>query len=102
MFGEVNLTLDVLSQIVGIALSLLFTYAPGASDWFESLETKYKPLVMMGINLVVLAVLFGVSCASWLSITTCDVNGVAFMLRLFVQAMIANQTTYVLTRKAHS
>jgi len=99
MFGELNLTLDVLSQITGIALSLLFTYVPGAKDWFENLETKYKPLTMVAVNLVVLGAIFGLSCSGVIYVAPCSVEGGLSMLRLFVQAMIANQATYLVTRK---
>lgn len=99
MFGEIDLTLEFLSQLVGVALSLLFTYFPVVKDWFENLQPKYKPLVMLGVNFLVLAVLFGASCASLVYVVPCTVDGGLYMLRLLVQAMVANQVTYVFTRK---
>lgn len=99
MLGEFELNLDVLSQIVGIAFSLLFTYVPGAKDWFDGLASKNKPLVMLGVNFLVLAVLFGFSCGQIVYVAPCTVDGGLYMLRLFVQAMIANQATYLVTRK---
>lgn len=35
---------DFLSMIAGVLLSLLFSYMPGASDWYGALDGVHKRL----------------------------------------------------------
>ena len=60
------MTPEQLASIAGIALSLVFSYVPGASDWYAGLNPIPKRLVMAGSLLVVSVAVFGLSCASLL------------------------------------
>jgi hypothetical protein len=92
--------------IVAIAASLLslaFTYVPGLKDWYEKQSGK-KALIMVGLMLLVSVVYFLISCvavlAARLGITViCTVAGALDVALAFVLAVLANQSTYALTKK---
>jgi len=46
---------QLLSAVAGVLLSLLFSYIPGASDWFAALDGTRKRLVMLGALVLVAA-----------------------------------------------
>lgn len=52
----VELKADVIVGFVGIALTLFFTYFPGVRAKFGALATESKSLVMLGLNLLGVAV----------------------------------------------
>jgi len=88
----------LLSLLAGIALSLGFSYIPGLKEWFEKQETRIKRLVMVGALLVISGGIFGLSCSGWWSWVSCDQAGVKGLVEGFVYALIANQSTYTLTK----
>jgi hypothetical protein len=93
-------TSELLSSSAGILLSLIFTYVPWVSDWYEELEAKYKQLVMLAALLAVSGAVYGFSCLEWLKLNiTCDQVGAVELLKVFIAALIANQGVYLLTRK---
>ena len=58
---------EVLSATAGVLLSLAFSYVPGLSGWFASLEGTHKRLVMLAALVIVSAGAFALSCAgAWL------------------------------------
>ena len=93
------MTAEQLAVIAGVVLSLVFSYVPGAKDWFEKLEGNTKRFVMLGALFVVAAGIFGLSCTPLYSYVTCDFAGAWQMLWVFVVAAIGNQTAYQLTPK---
>ena len=91
---------DLLASILASALSLVFAYLPGASSWYDGLDSTAKRLVMAAGLVIVAAASFGLACASLavdfgLSLT-CDKPGLIGLVQAFVAALIANQATYVL------
>jgi len=93
---------ELLSSLAGIGLSLLFSYIPGAADWYAARDSIQKRLIMLGLLLVVTAVTFGLACANLapesISIT-CDRPGAIALIQAFIAAAIANQATYMLSPK---
>lgn len=87
----------LLASLAGILLSLLFSYVPKLSDWFAVLEGVYKRLIMAGLLLVVAGGAFGLSCASVISAVTCDQPGALGLVKAFIAALIANQSTYMIS-----
>ena len=97
---QTNLS-DLILAIAGIVLSLAFTYLPGLKTWFA--QSKWQALIMLGIILVVSAAYFGLACttlAAQLGIAVACTSGGAVALALvFVKIVVANQATYLLTKK---
>jgi Mg2+/citrate symporter len=93
------ITSTTLSSLVGLALSLVFSYVPGLKDKFNELESGQKQAVM-GVLLVASAgAVFGLSCAGVVDSVTCDKAGAVGLVEVLVAALVANQSTYLLTKK---
>lgn len=92
------MTAEILSSAAGVVLSLLFSYIPKFSDWYDKLEGNYKRLIMLAALLVTAAGTFGLACTGKFDIAVaCDVDGAIGMFELFVYAAIANQAAYKLS-----
>lgn len=92
---------DTLSLFAGSVLSLLFSYVPGLNSKFEQLDSTYKRLAMAGLLLVVALAVVGIACAGFAAdlglAVTCDKAGAIGVLRSFVLALVANQSTYAIS-----
>ena len=92
---------ESLSLIAGTFLSLIFSYIPGAKDWFMQFEPEVKRLIMLGLILISSAVGFGLSCLGWgfdLGINlSCDQSGLLGLVKQIVIAIIANQSIYAIS-----
>lgn len=94
---------DQLAAIAGVVLSLAFSYIPGLSDWYGALESVYKRLLMAGLLVVVACAVFGLSCGGLVAYVTCDKAGALGLVNALVAALVANQSTYLLSpQKARS
>ncbi len=92
---------DTLAAIAGSALSLVFSYLPGAAQAYERLDGTRKRLVMLGLLALTSLAVFGLGCSPWaqalgLSLD-CGSAGAAEMLRAFLLALVANQSTFLLS-----
>lgn len=98
---EVNLQ-DTILYVVGVVVSLLFSYVPKLKDWYEA-QHGYKALIMVGLIAIVSAAFFGLSCttlAAALGIqVACTSEGALAVALAFIKIIIANQAAYLLTRK---
>lgn len=83
-----------LSALGGVALSLIFSYVPGLSDWFNAKEPTVKRLLMALLLLLLAGAIFGLSCAGVLTVASCDQPGALGLVSAFLAALIANQATY--------
>jgi len=94
---------ELFPYIAGVVLSLVFSYFPGLSKWYDGLASNVKRLVMLGLILVVAGAYFGLSCTSWaadLGIDlACTEDGFKAVVLAFVQILIANQATYLASPK---
>lgn len=90
---------ELLASIAGIVLSLVFSYIPGVSTWFEKLLPSVKQAVMGGLLFLVAAAIFGLGCAGIDVGVTCDVTGLIEMVQILIAALVANQSAYLITRK---
>ena len=92
---------ETLSAVVGILLSLVFSYIPGLDVWFAGLETKWKQSIMGVSLLVVAAAVFGMSCTTWAANwnieLTCDQPGLQVLITNLIAALVANQSAYKIT-----
>jgi hypothetical protein len=100
------MTAEFLAGIVGIGLSLIFSYVPGLNAKFAALDATYKRLIMLGLLVLTAGVVYGLACIGWaanLGINlTCDQAGLQELLKALFAAAIANQTAYSLTPQTAS
>ena len=95
------MTLEMLSALVGVVTSLIFSYFPGVSDWFAALESNVKRLLQLAVAFVVTGAIFGLGCAGIVdSGFACDWTGALDAVSLLISFLIANQTAFSLTPKA--
>lgn len=100
------MTDQMISALAGVLLSLLFSYVPGLSTWYESLEGTYKRLVMLAALLSVASGALALSCLGipaigGASLPSCDQAGLIGLLEALVLALIANQATYLISPRNH-
>lgn len=97
------MSVEKIAAIAGIVLSLLFSYVPGLSAWYEKLEKPVKQAIMAMLLIVIAAASYGLACAGYSSdlglTVTCDRTGVLSLLNVLIAALVANQGMYLLTRK---
>ena len=97
--GGILMTADELSAIAGMVLSLVFSYIPGVSKWFEGLTSGYKQLTMGVLLLVVAGAIFGLACGGVVDTVVCDQAGALGLVKVLIAALIANQSIYLITKK---
>lgn len=91
------MTAEQLSAYAGVILSLLFSYVPGLSNWYDPLEPTRKRLIMLALLAVTVLSVYGLSCGNIYNIVTCDKTGALTLVNAFIMAMVANQATYKLS-----
>jgi len=77
------MTAEMISASAGILLSLVFSYVPGLSDWFNALDGAHKRLVMLAA----------------LVLPACSQAGLLSLLEALIAALVANQATYMISPK---
>lgn len=94
------MSVELLSSLAAMALSLAAAYLPGFSTRYRALPGEAKRLLMAGMLLAVAAGALGLACAGWSAAAgievTCDAPGAWMLTRAFVAALIANQAAYTL------
>ena len=90
---------QLIAAIAGALISLIATLMPS----FHALPAARKQLVMAGAMLAVALSSFGWSCWANAEILAlpdvpCDLPGLADILAAFLTALMANQSTYLVTR----
>ncbi len=93
------MTTEQLSAIAGVLLSLAFSYVPGLSGKFDTLEPTGKRLVMAGLLLLVAVAAFGLSCSKVVDAVACDKPGALGLVSAFIAALVANQGAFLLSPK---
>lgn len=92
---------EQLTVIAGAILSLAFSYVPGLKSKYEPLGDEMKRLVMLGLLVLVVAGVFGLACSrfgSYLGLAiACDEPGMVGLAWSLVLAIMANQSTYLIT-----
>ena len=95
------MTAEQLIAIAGAILSLAFSYIPGLKTRYEPLSDEMKRLVMLGLLVLVVAGVFGLACSrfgAYLGIAViCDEPGLVALVWSLVVAVMANQSTYLIT-----
>lgn len=95
---------ETLSMIAGTILSLIFSYVPGARQWFDPLHATHKRLIMLGLLTISAGAVYGVGCLGWgdaWGITiACDQKGALALFESLILAIIANQSIYAISPQA--
>lgn len=92
-----NLSPESLGIVAGAIVSILFSYIPGLSSWFASLESTSKRLIMLALMLVVTLAAVLLSCAGVVQGFACNQTGFIQAVQVFVLAVMANQAAYTIT-----
>lgn len=96
---------DLLLLISGAVLSAIFSFVPGAKEWFEKFNTTQKRGIMAILLFVVTAGVFGLECAGYLNVVwpgsgvTCSDEGAVNLIYTFALALGSNQGTYWITEE---
>ena len=93
---DVAVTPEFLASVAGIALSLVFSYIHGVKDWYNELAGEWKRLFMAGLLLVVAVAIYALGCAGIIQGVTCDQNGIIRLVSVFIMALVANQSAYLI------
>lgn len=91
------MTSEQLAAIAGIILSLAFSYVPGLSDKYATLNSIQKSLVMAALLLAVSIGVFAGSCGGIWNTVACTKQGALGLVYVFIAALIANQSVYMLS-----
>jgi len=95
------MTPETLSSMAGVLLSLLASYLPGFSNWFDPLEPNLKRLIMLALICASALGSFGIACAGWGDLAnpavSCDQVGAISLIKAFMAALIANQAAYAIS-----
>jgi hypothetical protein len=91
------MTVEQLGALAGVLLSLAFSYVPGLSDKYATLDKVKKSLVMLGLIFVVAVGALLLSCVNIITSIECTQAGALALLNTFIAAAVANQTTYLLS-----
>ena len=96
---EYTVSPESLLALLGVIVSLVFSYFPGLRVLFAAQSSEWKSGIMIGMLAVLTAILFGMGCAG--SIHTglaCDQTGVWRAVSAFIAALVANQGTWQATK----
>jgi hypothetical protein len=86
-----DFTSEFLVTLTGLVLSLFFAYFPGVKVWFDKLDPVYKPLLNLGILLLVSVGAYLYKCRLE---PVCLQANLEMAFLAFFGAVVANQTTY--------
>ena len=82
------MTPQTLSTAAAVLLSLLFSYVPGISSWYDKLDATRKRLIMLSLLVLIAAGSFGIACAGWAEAfgipVTCDQPGAVVILQSLI------------------
>lgn len=96
---EFVLSPETLAMIAGVILSLIFSYIPGARNWFDQYAPEAKRLIMLVLLAVVAFGSYGLACAGILTGIACTVPGAIDVVWTLILAVIANQAAYSISPK---
>jgi hypothetical protein len=94
------MTIDLLALIVGVILSLMFSYVPGLAPKFQALIPETKRLIMAALLFLSAAAVYGLSCGGVLESLwpglgiACTQIGALALVRIFILSLVANQGTF--------
>lgn len=98
------MTPEYLSSIAGVILSILASYLPVFSSWFDALSPNLKRLLMLGLLALASIGCYALACLglaeSFAIPLVCSEAGAVELFKAFLAAVIANQAAYMLSPKS--
>ena len=88
-----------LSTLSGTVLRLALSYVPSLKDWYGGLDPQGKAITMLAVLAITAVGLFAASCTGLYVTVACDQAGALELGKMFFAALIANQSTYLVTRR---
>lgn len=85
---------QLISGLAGSALSLVFSYVPGAATWFDTLTPTQRRLFMAALMLVVAGASLAWTCRI---ATACLLASWQDYVTAYAAALVANQTTFAVS-----
>jgi hypothetical protein len=93
------MSVEQISAVSGLVLSLIFEYVPGISALYDKLDKTAKQLVMLALLALVVVAAFLLSCFGPFKYFTCDSAGIWSAINAFIAALVANQATHRIAPK---
>ena len=87
-----NASADSLALLVGLILSLVFSYVPGFADWYNAKNPDAKRAIMLVFIFLTTIVIFMLACFNVLTGVACTQQGFLALVQIFFAVLIANQT----------
>lgn len=95
---DLSITPDLLALIAGTVSSLVFSYIPGIANWYNALSEDVKRTVMLVTLALVAVALYVFGCViPLISGIECGLPGIINLVWIFIQALLANQTTHAIS-----
>lgn len=91
----IEFTPELIGSIVGIALSWLFGWFPGISNWFVHLKSGVKSLIMLIMLAVTAVVIYLLALYGVIAVT--EPITIWKLITVFFAATMMNQITYIMT-----
>jgi hypothetical protein len=97
------MTAETVSAVAAVLISLAIAYVPGLRARFQALSSTGKRVALLAALALVPLAAFGAACTPQLAgllpagLAGCSQPGAMELVRAFALAVVANQTTYVLT-----
>jgi hypothetical protein len=85
---------EELALLLGAVLSLVFAYFPWVKDWFDGLDSVWKPLLNAGLLLVLALALVGLNCLGLAGYFECSQAGLLDAVIVWLLALVGNQAAY--------
>ena len=98
--NPISYTPDLITMVVGAILSLLFNYFPVLNTWYAALKTEAKSGIMIGLLALASIVIYLLSLYGIIEVAE-PVTWV-LVLRTFILALVANQSTYVVAPQTNA
>jgi hypothetical protein len=102
------MTVEKLVIVAAAILSFLFNYFPALAKWYEKHDAVAKRQIMAAWLLIVTSSIFAISCVPTLVdlatrfdiAVACSVKSAYELIYLYLLAIMANQTVWLLSPKA--
>lgn len=95
---EMQFTAEAIGAVAGVVISLLFNYFPVLRVKFASLTQEAKSLIMIGLMVLVVAVVTVLDFYDVINAgLTFDKSGITRIILTLISAMVANQSTYLVS-----
>ncbi len=100
---EVKSVAEFLMIVIAAFLAVAFDWIPGLAAWFYALTESKKRQLMIALMLAFSGIFYLLVCVGWVtSQIACSQQGVADMMKIFLQMVAVNQGTHALFKPAKS